>query len=156
MINKYQIQHTMSRPYHPQANGKVEVANKFIESIFTMTMQINCQNLVSVLPKDILAYHITWTNTTSFTPYDLVYDKNVVILIEFEVKTLRTTLQVGMDLSKAQNHHLEQINELDQIRQATLHHNFFTQQQRDKWHDKFIKKKKFQVGDWDLLFDSKF
>ena len=30
------------------------------------------------------------------------------------------------------------------------------QQQRIKWHDKFIKKKEFQVGDWDLLFDSKF
>ena len=30
------------------------------------------------------------------------------------------------------------------------------QQRRIKWHDKFIKKKKFQVGDWVLLFDSKF
>ena len=30
------------------------------------------------------------------------------------------------------------------------------QQQRIKWHDKFIRKKEFQVGDWTLLFDSKF
>ena len=30
------------------------------------------------------------------------------------------------------------------------------QQQRIKWHDKFIKKKEFQLGDWDLLLDSKF
>ena len=30
------------------------------------------------------------------------------------------------------------------------------QQQRIKSHDKFIRKKKFQVGDWALLFDSKF
>ena len=29
------------------------------------------------------------------------------------------------------------------------------QQQRIKWHDKFIKKE-FQVGDWALFFDSKF
>ena len=30
------------------------------------------------------------------------------------------------------------------------------QQQITKWHDRFIKKKEFQVGDWALLFHSKF
>ena len=28
--------------------------------------------------------------------------------------------------------------------------------QRKIWHDKFIKKKKFNTGDWALLFDSRF
>ena len=30
------------------------------------------------------------------------------------------------------------------------------QSQRKQWHDKFIKKKKFNTGDWALLFDSRF
>jgi hypothetical protein len=30
------------------------------------------------------------------------------------------------------------------------------QNERSKWHDKFIKKKKIQPGDWDLFFDSRF
>ena len=30
------------------------------------------------------------------------------------------------------------------------------QQQIIRWNDKFIRKKEFQVGDWALLFDSKF
>jgi hypothetical protein len=30
------------------------------------------------------------------------------------------------------------------------------QHQRDKWHDRFIKKNKFKAGDWALLFDSRF
>ena len=29
-------------------------------------------------------------------------------------------------------------------------------QQRTKWHDKFIKNKVFQNGDWALLYDSRF
>jgi hypothetical protein len=37
-----------------------------------------------------------------------------------------------------------------------LHHTTIIQHQRAQWHDKFIKKKKFKVGDWALLFDSKF
>ena len=30
------------------------------------------------------------------------------------------------------------------------------QNQRVKWHDKFLKQKTFQEGDWALLFDSRF
>ena len=30
------------------------------------------------------------------------------------------------------------------------------QEQRIKWHNRFIKNKVFQKGDWALLFDSKF
>ena len=49
-----------------------------------------------------------------------------------------------------------QLNELDELRQDALQQTTMVQQQRIKWHDKFIKKKEFQVGDWALLFDSKF
>ena len=30
------------------------------------------------------------------------------------------------------------------------------QNQRNKWHDKFIKQNKFNIGDWALLFDSRY
>ena len=30
------------------------------------------------------------------------------------------------------------------------------QNQRNKWHDKFIKQKQFNIGDWALLFDSRY
>ena len=49
-----------------------------------------------------------------------------------------------------------QLNQLDEMRQAAVEQTIFVQQQRAQWHDKFIKKKQFKVGDWALLFDSKF
>ena len=61
-----------------------------------------------------------------------------------------------MDLSEAQKHILEQLNELDEIRQETVQRTGLVQQQRAQWHDKYIKNKRFQEGDWALLFDSKF
>ena len=42
------------------------------------------------------------------------------------------------------------------MRQATVEQTILVQQQRAQWRDKFIKKKKFKVGDRALLFDSKF
>jgi hypothetical protein len=80
-----------------------------------------------------------------------VYGKSVVLPIEFEIKTLRTALQVGLDLSKSQQHRLDQINELDEIHQAAIQQTALVQQQRAKWHDEFIKKKKFREGDWALF-----
>ena len=64
--------------------------------------------------------------------------------------------QLGLDLKEAQKHRLEQINELDEIRQDVIQKASIVQQQRTRWHDKYIKEKKFKEGDWALLFDSKF
>lgn len=36
--------------------------------------------------------------------------------MEFEITRLGTTMEVGLDLSEAQKHQLEQLNELDEIR----------------------------------------
>ena len=42
------------------------------------------------------------------------------------------------------------------MRWDALQHTDMVQQQRARWHDKFIKKKQFHEGDWALLFDSRF
>ena len=49
-----------------------------------------------------------------------------------------------------------QLNELDEIRQDVVQRTALIQNQRTKWHDKFLKKKTFEEGDWALLFDSRF
>jgi len=57
------------------------------------------------------------------------------------------TVQLGMDLSEAQKHRMEQLNELDEIRQEAILRTDLVQYQRAKWHDKYIKEKKFQERD---------
>jgi hypothetical protein len=61
-----------------------------------------------------------------------------------------------MDLNEAQKQRIMQLNELDEIMVRCLTKTTLIQQQRARWHDKFIKKKLFKVGDWDFLFDSKY
>jgi hypothetical protein len=48
------------------------------------------------------------------------------------------------------------LNELDEIRKDVIQWIILVQNQRSKWHDKFINKKHFQPGDWALSFDSRF
>ena len=64
--------------------------------------------------------------------------------IEFQIQTFKMVVQLGLDLSEAQKHRLEQINELDEIRQDAVQKTSIVQQQRTRWHDNYIKEKKFK------------
>jgi len=152
----YKIKHRKSTPYHPQANGQVESTNKVIEGILTKTMNLHRRDWAERLPRALWAYRTTRRNTTRHTPYELVYGKQALSLIEFQIKTFKMAVQLGLDLSKEQKHRLEQLNELHEIRKDALQRTNIFQQQRVKWHYKYIKEKKFQVGYWALLFDSMF
>lgn len=76
--------------------------------------------------------------------------------IEFEHKTLRTALQLNMTLSEAQKERIQQLNALDEWRKMVVQQIELIQNQREKWHDKYIKEKKFKDGDWALLYDSRY
>jgi hypothetical protein len=85
-----------------------------------------------------------------------VYGKQVLLPTEFQVRTFCISVELGLNLYEAQKKRVLQLNELDEIRQDAIQRAILVQNQRSKWHDKFIKKKHFQPGDWALLFDSLF
>ena len=47
--------------------------------------------------------------------YQLVFGREPIFPIEFEIKTLRIAKEVGLDLTDAQTKRIQQINELDEI-----------------------------------------
>jgi transposase InsO family protein len=156
LLSKYHVLHRIASPYHPQGNGQVESTNKVIEAILTKTVRENHKDWSDRLHEALWAYRTTWRSTTGFSPYELVYGKSPVFPIEFEIKTLRTASPVNLDLTMAQKARLQQLNELDEKCLDAIHQTTVIQQQRTKWHDRIIKKKLFQKGDWALLYDSRF
>eukprot|EP00253_Pinus_taeda_P013132 PITA_13132 len=139
-----------------EENGQVESTNKVIETILTKTIASHRHDWATRLLEALWAYRKTWRNTMGYSPNQLVFGKEPIFPIEFEIQTLRIAQEVGLDLSKAHINRLHQINELDEIRLTTLQHTALIQQQRAKWHHALIKKKIFHEGDWALLYDSRF
>ena len=103
-----------------------------------------------------MGIHNYLEKSSGFTPYQLVYGKQVLLPIEFQIHTFKLAADLGVELSEAQKERIMQLNQLEEMIQATVEQTILVQQQRAQWHDKFIKKKQFKVGDWALLFDSKF
>ena len=66
------------------------------------------------------AYRTTWKNTTGFSPYEMVYGKQVLLPIEFQISTYRLVVELGMDLNKAQQQRMMPVNELGEVRQEAL------------------------------------
>ena len=145
-MEEYKVKHRKSSPYHPQANDQVESTNKVIEGIITKTAHLHRRDWAERLPEALWAYRTTWKNTIRHSSYELVYGKEVLLPIEFQVRTFKIAVQLEMDLSEAQKHRMEQLNELDEIRQEAILRTDLVQYQRAKWHDKYIKEKKFQEG----------
>ena len=140
LLQKYHIHHRITSPYHPQASGQVESTNKVIESILTKIVRSHRRDWADRLPEALWEYRTMWCNTTGFSPYDLVYGKSVVFTIEFEIKTLNTTMEVNLDVTESQRNRLNQLNELEEKRIAVVDQTTLIQQQRSNWHDRFIKK----------------
>jgi hypothetical protein len=134
----------------------VESTNKVIEAILTKKVKESRKDWSNRLLEALWAYRTTWRNTTGFYPYELVYGKSVVFPVEFEIKTLRTALTANLDLTDAQTARLQQLNELEEKRLDAIQQTTVIQQQRSQWHDKNIKNKQFQKGNWALLYDSRF
>ena len=120
LVEEYKIKHQKSTPNHPQANGQVESTNKVIEAILTKTFHLHIRDWAENLLEALWAYHTTWRNTIGHTPYELVYGKQVLFPIEFQIQTYKTTVKLGLDLSEAQNQRMGQLNELDEIRQDVI------------------------------------
>lgn len=81
LLKHHKIKHRTSTPYHPQANGQVEVTNRALENILTKVVHSNKKDWAERLVEAIWAYNTTWKTTTRFTPYELVYGNKVLLSI---------------------------------------------------------------------------
>ena len=119
-LKNYHIMHKITTPYHPRANGQVESTNKVIEVILTKAVASHRSDWATRLLEAQWAYRMTWRNTTRYSPYQLVFDKEPIFPIEFEIQALRIAQEVGLDLNEAWINRLHQINELDEIQLSAL------------------------------------
>ena len=114
-MKEYSIRHHKSSPYHPQVNGQVEVTNRKLEAILTKIVHIHKKDWTSRLTEVVCVYQTTWKTTTRFTPFEIVYGKEIMLPIEFEHNTLHTALELNINIPIAQKERLLHLNFLDEI-----------------------------------------
>ncbi|XP_021737587.1 uncharacterized protein LOC110704117 [Chenopodium quinoa] len=87
------------------------------------------------------------------TPYRLVYGKACHLPVEMEYLSQWVVKEINLDLKKAGEARLLQLNELDEIWLDAYENHRLYKEQTKKFHDKMIQKQEFKIGDKVLLYN---
>ena len=141
LMEKFQVKHGFSTPYHPKTNGLVERFNKTLcESLAKLGEESWDENISPVL----FAYRTKIQETTKFKPFYLLYEREARQPLEKDEN--RITLQQRIQTL---------ITELPIKRGETILNIQQSQEKQKKYHDKRNKiQVNFKIGDKVLLYDA--
>lgn len=143
LVEKFQIKHKFSTPYHPKTNGLVERFNKTLcEALAKLTEEDKNWDLH--IGSVLFAYRNKRHSSVKIDPFYLIYGRTARLPMDNDEKE--------MTMKERLSYLLE---ELPQIRREAKRQNDKSQEKQKEYHDKKIKKReKFEIGDKVLYYNA--
>ena len=116
MLAKYDVNHRIASPYHPQSSGQVELSNREIKLILQNTVNRSRKNWSKKLDDALWAYRTAYKNPMGMSPYKMVYGKACHLPLELEHKAYWAVKELNYDFKLAGEKRLFDISSLDEWR----------------------------------------
>ena len=100
------------------------------------------------LPAALWAYRTAYKVMTGHTPFQLMFGQEAVVPAEFMIPSLRIALENKLDDVESLQRRLNNLNELEEKRLLAQWATEVTQNRRKVWHDKHLKRNRFQLGQY--------
>ncbi|XP_021715073.1 uncharacterized protein LOC110683041 [Chenopodium quinoa] len=107
------------------------------------------------LDDTLWALRMAYKTPLGTTPYRLVYGKACHLPVEMEYLSKWDVKEINLELEKASEARLLQLNELDEIRLDAYENHRLYKEKTKNFHDKMIQKREFKVGDKVFLYNSR-
>ncbi|XP_059623135.1 uncharacterized protein LOC132266300 [Cornus florida] len=114
-----------------------------------------CKDWSRKLNDALWAYRMAYKTPISMSLYKLVCVKPCHLSVELEHKDLWAIKKLNLDLDKAGENHLLQLNELEELRHNAYNNAKFYKERTKAFHDKHIVKKSLRPWENAWLFNSR-
>ena len=84
LLKKYGVHHRITTPYHPQANGQVEVSNREVKIILKKKIRPDEKDWAHKLPDALWAYRTAYKTPIRMPPFGLIFGKACHVPVELE------------------------------------------------------------------------
>ena len=81
MLPKYDVNHRIASPYHPQSSGQVELSNRKIKLILQKTVNRSRKNWSKKLDDGLWVYKAAYKNPMGMSPYKWLMENLVICLL---------------------------------------------------------------------------
>eukprot|EP00253_Pinus_taeda_P023552 PITA_23552 len=98
-----------STPYYPQANGQVEAINKVLKRMLQRMIGVHKRSWHLILYSTLWEYRTSVRNATGFTPFQLVYGLEAILLVQSEISSLKLAIDLLPGTSEEEARFLELI-----------------------------------------------
>lgn len=88
MLEELQVYHQKGTPYHPKANGIVEVFDKVLENALTQVYNMKRNDWDICIPIVVCPYKMTCKKLIEQTPFSLVYGIELVMPMKYNFTSL--------------------------------------------------------------------
>jgi transposase InsO family protein len=106
------IKMLISLPYYAQANGQEEASNKILIGLIKKKIEEKPRRWHEVLMEALWAYRVSKHGAIKTTPFELVYDQEVVLPVEINAQTSRVVCQDNLSAKEYRNSMMDGIDDL--------------------------------------------
>ena len=98
LLKKVGVQHKVTTPYHPQANGQVELCNREVKKILQRIVKPDGKDWANKLDEALWAYRTAYKTPLGMSPFRLIFGKSCHLPVELEYKVYWAIKQLNLSL----------------------------------------------------------